>query len=164
MTVKLEFKNFDKDLATVRSFSKVMGDRLELTLFDAAAIVAQAARNDIPDVALSGWNNWPAHQPWGFIGSRVRGEIISGRHQKKLRGRKLKFSIAVMSQDAAGVIYQTVGFGSSRSAFVRNINDPRPLPRGIWKAVRGEPGQRAKETMEAAVKEAENAINAKLGG
>lgn len=167
MGVKFEFKNVDKDLKTIRSFDKVLGEQLEATLFDTAATIAAAARRDIPNVALSNWNNWPAHASQGFVGSQVRNNITSGRYMRRRRGRKIGYGLAVMSQDAAGVIFQTAGKGTSRDMFVTNLRSEGkgfPLPVGIWKASDGPLGQQARKKMIDAVKQVENLINQKLGG
>ena len=164
MGVKFEFKNVDKDLATIRGFDKLLGEQLEKTLFDTAAIIASAARRGIPNRALRNWNNWPAHASQGFVGSEVRNNITSGRYLRRRRGRKIGYGLAVMSQDAAGVIFQTAGKGQSNDMFVDNLERKYPLPRGIWAASDGPLGQRARKAMIEAVKKVENTINSKLGG
>lgn len=138
----------------------------------AANRVLKDARADVPSGnALSGWGSWgyaytykrgsrkgqSVTRGFDFSGPDVRKNVKKTRASMRKRGFIVSNYLGIISNDPAGIIWQTAGKGSSRSAFVLNIFYKYGAKRGIWKAYDRDAGAATRE-IEAAARDAERAV------
>jgi len=158
---EIKIKNVDNTLKLLKGYAPQQAKIINKKISIEANKIKNRAIGYFPDSALSNWNNWPAHQSWGYNGAIVKKNIRITRANMRQRGLYVSNFIAVVNRDAAGSIFQTVGRGGSDDYFVQNIVRDHPEPRGLWKAFDELKGEVA-PAIEAAVHEAENIVNAKL--
>ena len=162
---ELVVHNLKDTLLLLKKFEPEQSKLIAKRIAKAAGKVAADARADIPDgSALTNWGGW-IHardgRDFGFNTAAIRKNIKVTRAANRKRGVATSNFIGVTSADAAGVIYQTAGKGSSNSTFVSQMMGDYPLPRGIWKAFDDSRDSIVAE-IDAAVREAEQAVQRHL--
>lgn len=162
---ELVVHNLKETLLLLKKFEPEQSKLIAKRIAKAAGKVAADARSDIPDgSALTHWGRW-IHardgRDFGFNTAAIRKNIKVTRAANRKRGVATSNFIGVTSADAAGVIYQTAGKGSSNSTFVSQMMGDYPLPRGIWKAFDDSRDSIVAE-IDAAVREAEAAVQRHL--
>lgn len=162
---ELVVHNLKETLLLLKKFEPEQSKLIAKRIAKAAGKVAADARSDIPDgSALTNWGRW-IHardgRDFGFNTAAIRKNIKVTRAANRKRGVATSNFIGVTSADAAGVIYQTAGKGSSNSTFVSQMMGDYPLPRGIWKAFDDSRDSIVAE-IDAAVREAEHAVQRHL--
>lgn len=138
----------------------------------AAGRVLKDARDDAPSGnALRNWGSWGYSYTYkrgsrkgqsntrgfDFTGTDVRRNMKTTRASMRKRGAVISNYLGLISNDPAGIIWQTAGKGSSRSAFVMNLLTKYSTKRGIWKAYDRDAGAATRE-IEAAARDAERAV------
>jgi hypothetical protein len=142
----------------------------------ASTRVLKAARDDVPSGnALSNWGAWNysytykrgsrrgqnVNRGLGFSGSDVQKNMKKSRANMRKRGYNVSNYLALISNDPAGIVWQTAGKNSSGrgttgSPFVMNIMRKYPGKRGLWKAFDSD--KRAVPEIEAAARDAEKFV------
>ena len=156
--IEVNVKNVKQTMARLGSFAPEQAKLINKKIRLQANKIRDRARDYMPDVALSNWNNWPDHASEGYIGSIVKKNTKVTKANSRARGARFSNYIGVVNADAAGSIFQTVGRGSSSDMFVSNIENKFPGARGLWKAFDELKDEVAPAIMEA-VREAEALVN-----
>lgn len=158
---EIKIKNVDYTLKLLKAYApdqaKIINKRISIE----ANKIKNRAIDYFPNSALSNWNNWPAHQSWGYDGAIVKKNVKITRANMRMRGLYVSNFIAVINRDAAGSIFQTVGRGGSKDYFVQNLVERFPEPRGLWRAF-DELKSDVAPAIESAVRDAEQMVNTKL--
>jgi len=162
---ELVVKNLKETMLLLKKFEPEQSKLIAKRITKAAGKIAVDARSDIPEgSALTNWGSW-IHardgRDFGFNTSSIRKNIKVTRAANRKRGVAISNYIGITSADAAGVIYQTAGKGTSDSNFVSKMMGGYPLPRGIWKAFDESRGTVVAD-IDAAVREAEEAVQRHL--
>lgn len=161
---EVSVQNVRQTMANLKGFAPEQAKLINKKIRVEANKIRDRARDYMPDVALSNWNNWPEHASDGYVGSVVKKNVKTTKASNRARGARFSNYIGVVNSDAAGAIFQTVGRGTSSDYFVTNMLNRYPEPRGLWRAFDELKGEVTPAIMEA-VREAEalvNANNAKL--
>lgn len=138
----------------------------------ASTRVLKDARSDVPSGrALRGWGPWnyaytyrrgsrrgqTVSRGFAFAGADVKKNMQKTRAGMRKRGYEISNYLGIISNDPAGIIWQTAGKGSSKSQFVLELMYRYGAKRGIWKAFDRDEG-RAVSEIEAAAKDAEKFV------
>jgi hypothetical protein len=158
---EVRVKNLKQTMDLLKAYAPEQAKEISKRITTEANKVRDRARDYMPDVALSNWNNWPDHASEGYVGSVVKKRVKSTRANNRARGQIVSNYIGVVSGDAAGSIFQTAGRGGSTDMFVDNLLEKNGNSRGLWKAFDELKDEVAPAIM-AAVEDAQQLVNAKL--
>lgn len=158
---EVRVKNLKQTMDLLKAYAPEQAKEINKTITTEANKVRDRARGYMPLIALSNWNNWPAHASEGYVGANVRKKLKTTRANNRKRGNFVSNYIGVVSSDAAGVIYQTVGKGGSNSSFVENLLNKPSYKRSLWQAF-DELKPEVEPAIMAAVETAQKIVQAKL--
>jgi len=158
---EINVKGLQQTMQLLKGYAPEQAKEINKRITVEANKIRDRARTYMPDVALSNWDNWPAHASDGYVGSVVKKGVISTRANFRKRGVIVSNYIGVVSRDAAGSIFQTAGRGPSTDMFVDNILNKHGSNRGLWRAF-DELISEVEPAIMAAVEDATKIVNAKL--
>jgi hypothetical protein len=158
---EVRVKNLKQTMDLLKAYAPEQAKEISKRITTEANKVRDRARDYMPDVALSNWNNWPDHASEGYVGSVVKKKVKTTRANNRQRGMIVSNYIGVVNADAAGSIFQTAGRGPSTDMFVDNLLEKNGNSRGLWKAFDELKDEVAPAIM-AAVEDAQQLVNAKL--
>ncbi len=158
---EVRVKGLKQTMDLLKAYAPEQAKEINNRITTEANKVRDRARDYMPDVALSNWNNWPDHASDGYVGSVVKKRLKTTRANYRKRGVIVSNYIGVVSADAAGSIFQTVGRGSSTDMFVENILNKHGSNRGLWRAF-DELKSEVQPAIMAAVQDAQQLVNIKL--
>lgn len=158
---EVRVKNLKQTMDLLKAYAPEQAKEINKRITTEANKVRDRARDYMPDVALSNWNNWPDHASEGYVGSIVKKRVKSTRANNRSRGQIVSNYIGVVSADAAGAIFQTAGRGPSTDMFVDNLLAKNGNSRGLWKAF-DELKSEVEPAIMAAVEDAQQLVNTKL--
>ena len=158
---EVRVKNLKQTMDLLKAYAPEQAKEINKTITTEANKVRDRARGYMPLIALSNWNNWPAHASEGYVGANVRKKLKTTRANNRKRGTFTSNYIGVVSADAAGAIYQTAGRGPSSDPFVENLINKNTSNRGLWRAF-DELKPEVEPAIMAAVETAQKIVQAKL--
>ena len=158
---EVRVKNLKQTMDLLKAYAPEQAKEINKRITTEANKVRDRARDYMPDVALSNWNNWPDHASDGYVGSVVKKRLKTTRANYRKRGVIVSNYIGVVSGDAAGSIFQTAGRGPSTDMFVENILSKHGDKRGLWRAF-DELKSEVEPAIMAAVDDAQRIVNTKL--
>ncbi len=158
---EVRVKDLKQTMDLLKAYAPEQAKDINKRITTEANKIRDRARDYMPNVALSNWNNWPDHASEGYVGSVVKKRLKTTRANYRQRGVIVSNYIGVVSADAAGSIFQTVGKGTSTDMFVENILNKHPGPRGLWRAF-DELKAEVEPAIMAAVQDAQQLVNIKL--
>ena len=158
---EVRVKNLKQTMDLLKAYAPEQAKEINKRITTEAVKVRDRARDYMPDVALSNWNNWPDHASEGYVGSVVKKRVKSTRANNRARGQIVSNYIGIVNADAAGAIFQTAGRGPSTDMFVDNLLEKNGNSRGLWKAFDELKDEVAPAIM-AAVEDAQQLVNTKL--
>lgn len=158
---EVRVKNLKQTMDLLKAYAPEQAKEISKRITTEANKVRDRARDYMPDVALSNWNNWPDHASEGYVGSVVKKRVKSTRANNRARGQIVSNYIGIVNADAAGAIFQTAGRGPSTDMFVDNLLEKNGNSRGLWKAFDELKDEVAPAIM-AAVEDAQQLVNTKL--
>lgn len=158
---EVRVKNLKQTMDLLKAYAPEQAKEINKRITTEANKVRDRARDYMPNVALSNWNNWPDHASEGYVGSVAKKKLKTTRANYSQRGIIVSNYIGVVSADAAGSIFQTVGRGSSTDMFVENILEKHTDARGLWKAF-DELKSEVEPAILAATEDAQRIVNEKL--
>ncbi|HSG63104.1 MAG TPA: hypothetical protein VLA24_16895 [Pseudomonadales bacterium] len=158
---EVRVKNLKQTMDLLKAYAPDQAKEINKRITTEANKIRDRARDYMPNVALSNWNNWPDHASEGYVGSVVKKRLKTTRANARPRGQIVSNYIGVVSADAAGAIFQTTGKGSSSDIFVENILNKHTSYRGLWRAF-DELKTEVQPAIMAAVEDAQQLVNTKL--
>jgi len=158
---EVRVKNLKQTMDLLKGYAPEQAKEINKRITTEANKVRDRARDYMPDVALSNWNNWPDHASEGYVGSVVKKKVKTTRANNRARNQIVSNYIGVVSGDAAGAIFQTAGRGGSTDMFVDNLLAKNGSSRGLWKAF-DELKDQVQPAIMAAVEDAQRLVNTKL--
>ncbi len=137
----------------------------------------QAAKDKLPDVPMSGWgvsrarmqdmkgrktlrtaSGFPVYNP----ASARRGVILSIRNKRRKGYGGRSLLVAMVQNDAGGMIFDYARQRSNNNLFVRGLNSRNPRPsRYMWKAAEENMGS-VRASLRASIRDVEKTINRRL--
>ena len=160
---EVRVKGLKQTMDLLKAYAPEQAKEINKRITTEANKIRDRARDYMPNVALSNWNNWPDHASEGYVGSVVKKQLKTTRANYRQRGVIVSNYIGVVSADAAGSIFQTAGRGSSTDMFVENILNKHGTHRGLWRAF-DELKAEVEPAIMAAVEDATRIVNQKLHG
>jgi len=158
---EVRVKNLKQTMDLLKAYAPEQAKEINKRITTEATKVRDRARDYMPSVALSNWNNWPDHASDGYVGSVVKAKTKTTRANNRSRGQVVSNYIGVVNGDAAGAIFQTAGRGGSTDMFVSNLLTKFGGTRGLWKAFDELKGE-VEPAIMAAVEDAQRIVTAKL--
>ena len=159
--LSVDVKNVKETMSTLKRYAPEQAKIINKKIRTEANKVRDRARDYMPTVALSNWNNWPEHASDGYVGAVVKKNIKTSKASYRQRGMITSNYIGIINADAAGAIFQTAGRGPSTDMFVENILSKSGNKRGTWKAFDELKSEVQPAIMEA-VKEAQEIVNQEM--
>ena len=137
----------------------------------------QAAKDKLPDVPMSGWgvsrarmqdikgrktlrtaSGFPVYNPV----SAKRGVILSIRNKRRKGYGGRSLLVAMVQNDAGGMIFDYARQSSNNNLFVKGLNSRNPKPsRYMWKAAEENMGS-VNASLRASIRDVEKTINRRL--
>lgn len=158
---EVRVKNLKQTMDLLKGYAPEQAKEINKRITTEANKVRDRARDYMPNVALSNWNNWPDHASEGYVGSVAKKKMKTTRANNRARGQIVSNYIGVVNGDAAGAIFQTAGRGPSTDMFVDNLLAKNGSSRGLWKAF-DELKDQVQPAIMAAVEDAQRLMNTKL--
>ena len=158
---EVRVKNLKQTMDLLKAYAPEQAKEISKRITTEANKVRDRARDYMPGVALSNWDNWPDHASEGYVASVAKAKVKTTRANMRARNQITSNYIGITNADAAGAIFQTAGHGGSSDMFVENIMSKHGQTRGTWKAFDELKDEVAPAIM-AAVEEAQQLVNAKL--
>lgn len=160
---EVRVKGLKQTMDLLKAYAPEQAKEINKRITVQAAKVRDRARDYMPDVALSNWNNWPDHASGGYVGSVVKSKVKTTRANARPKGQIVSNYIGIVNADAAGAIFQFAGRGKSTDMFVDNLLSKHGYKRGTWKAF-DELKSEVQPAIMAAVEDATRIVNQKLDG
>lgn len=158
---EVRVKNLKQTTDLLKAYAPEQAKEINKRITTEAVKVRDRARDYMPDVALSNWNNWPDHASDGYVGSVSKAKVKTTRANARSKGQVVSNYIGIVNADAAGAIFQLAGRGPSTDMFVENILSKHGQKRGTWQAF-DELKDQVQPAIMAAVEEASQIVNRKL--
>ena len=158
---EVRVKNLKQTMDLLKAYAPEQAKEINKRITTEANKVRDRARDYMPDVALSNWNNWPDHASGGYVGSVSKAKVKTTRANMRAKQQITSNYIGIINADAAGAIFQLAGRGDSSDMFVENILSKHGQKRGTWKAF-DELKDQVQPAIMAAVEEASQIVNRKL--
>ena len=137
----------------------------------------QAAKDKLPDVPMSGWgvsrarmqdikgrktlrtaSGFPVYNP----ASAKRGVTLSIRNKRRKGYGGRSLLVAMVQNDAGGMIFDYARQSSNNNLFVKGLNSRNPKPsRYMWKAAEENMGS-VNASLRASIRDVEKTINRRL--
>lgn len=177
MARSIEVRNLKETLDTLKQIDPVLYKETRKSIRDDAKPLLQAAKQRIPQVPLSGWGVQAARQqdmkgrktlrtasgfPVFNAASAKRGVTLSIRNKKRKGYGGKWLAVAMVQNDAAGMIFDYARKSINNNRFPNALNVRNPDPsRYMWKAAEENLGA-VNASMRASIKETEKKINRML--
>jgi len=83
---EIKIKNVDPTLKLLKAYAPDQAKIINKKISAEANKIKNRAIDYFPSSALSNWNNWPAHQAWGYDGAIVKKNVKITRANMRMRG------------------------------------------------------------------------------
>lgn len=146
----------------LKSFDPALTRAMNGAIRDALRPVQQAARDNVPDVALSGWDaegsgEWSTRLGWDPAEVRKGIKIKKGGRSLGGRGSGVSAAWSLANMSAAGAVFELAGRRSSGTFQTNLTHQHGAASRLIWDAWERH-GSGVESKIRAAVKNAEDAL------
>jgi len=158
---EVRVKNLKQTMDLLKAYAPEQAKEINKRITKNATKVRDRARDYMPSVALSNWNNWPDHASDGYIGAVVKSKVKTTRANTRAKGQIVSNYIGIVNADAAGAIFQLAGRGDSTDMFVDNILSKHGTSRGTWRAF-DELKSEVQPAITQAIEDAQKIVNNKL--
>ena len=161
---EVRVKGLDQTTKLLKAYAPEQAKEINKRITTESNKIRDRARGYMPNDGLSNWGMWTSSKDGrdlGYLGSWAKKGIKSTRANNRARGQIVSNYIGVVSGDAGGAIFQTIGRGQSNDVFVQNFTRKHSEPRGLWRAF-DELQPEVQPAIMAAIEDATNIVNQKL--
>lgn len=178
MARNVEVRNLKQTLDTLKQIDPTLYKQTRKRIRDDAKPLLQSAKDRIPQVPISGWvkqgrgatrddkgqktlrgrSGFPIFEP----DAAKKGVKLSIRNRKRKGYGGRWLAVAMVQNDAAGIIFDLAHTSKNQNRFPRALDVRNPDPsRYMWKAAEQNLGT-VNASMRASIRETEKIINRKL--